>query len=232
MPNLTIANITFAVRFGKLYWNDINFINGILKAKENPAVLDIGCGTGLLSKAFLDFSYTVYALDLSQDMLELYKDSGKGNLIKICSEAEKFFNENNRKYNLIMFAASLHHIYQYKNVIRLALNALEEDGFIFIFNEPLKNRSSLELIDAFINKIIHSPTRVIPTVYNHLFNKNADAVLADYYLNHERLDIDWLMKEMPKIVRMQCYPLVTYSIIYRLMKKLGINNWFSIIASK
>lgn len=214
------------------YRKDINFINNILKTKKESMILDIGCGTGLLSRTFLELGYTVYALDLSQDMLNLYKDPGKGKLIKICSEVEKFFYGNSQKYDLVMFAASLHHIYEYKKVIRLSLDALKEDGLIFIFNEPLRKRSSLELFDAFINKLIHSPKKVIPTVYNHLFNKNSDAVLADYYLNHERLDLEWITKEMPKVIQVQRYPLVTYGVIYWLMKKIGINNWFSLIASK
>lgn len=222
----------FCNQIWSLYWKDVEFIDDILKTKKEPVILDVGCGTGLLSKAFLESGHTLYALDISPNMLDLYKYPDKGKLIKICKEVGKFFEENTQKYDLIMFAASLHHIYEYKKIICMALKALKEDGLIFIFNEPLKKRSVLELLDAFINKLIHSPKKVIPTVYNHLFSKNTDAILADYYLNHERLDLDWIIKEMPKIARIQCYPLVTYSIIYRLMKKLGIKNWFSLIAQK
>lgn len=222
----------FCNQVWSLYWKDIEFIDGILKTKKEPMILDVGCGAGLLSKAFLELGYTLYALDLSPDMLDLYKDLGKGKLIKICAEVERFFEENTQKYDLIMFASSLHHFYDYKNIVRMALAALKDGGFIFIFNEPLKKRSLLELFDAFINKLIHSPKKVIPTVYNQLFNKNADAVLADYYLNHERLDVDWIIKEMPKILQIRYYPLVTYGIIYWLVEKLGIKNWFSLIASK
>ncbi len=222
----------FCKQIWKLYREDIGFIDGILKTKKEPVILDIGCGTGLLSKAFLELGYTLYALDLSQDMLDLYKNPGKGRLIKICAEIEKFFEENTQKYDLIIFAASLHHIYNYKETIHSALGALKEGGLIFIFNEPLKKRSLLELLDAFINKLIHSPKKVVPTVYNHLFSKTADTILADYYLNNEKLDIDWIKKEMPQIIRIQFYPLVTYSIMYKLLEKLGIKNWFSIIAVK
>ena len=226
------AEHLFCNQIWNSYWIDIKFISGILKTKKEPIILDVGCGTGLLSKAVLELGYTLYALDLSQDMLDLYKNPGKGELIKICAEIEKFFKENTQKYDLIMFAASLHHIYEYKKVVRMALEALEENGLIFIFNEPLKKRSLLELFDAFINKLIHSPKKVIPTVYNHLFKKNSDAVLADYYLNHERLDMEWIIKKMPKIIQIHHYPLVTYSIMYQLLEKLEIKNWFSLIAQK
>ncbi|MBU2082179.1 class I SAM-dependent methyltransferase [Patescibacteria group bacterium] len=226
------AEHLFCNQIWNSYWTDIKLIDSILKNKKEPVILDVGCGTGLLSKAFLELGYTLYALDLSPDMLDLYKYPGKGKLIKICIEVEKFFEENTQKYDLIMFAASLHHIYEYKKVIRMALGMLKEDGLIFIFNEPLKKRSLLELLDAFINKLIHSPKKVIPTVYDHLFKKTSDAVLADYYLNHERLDMGWIIKEMPKIIQIHRYPLVTYSVMYQLLEKLEIKNWFSLIAQK
>lgn len=222
----------FCKQIWKLYREDVGFIDNILKTKTEPIILDIGCGTGLLSKVFLELGYTLHAVDLSQNMLNLYKDPGKGKLIKICAEIEKFLKENTQKYDLIIFAASLHHIYNYKEIIRMAVESLKEGGIIFIFNEPLKKRSWLELFDAFVNKLVHSPKKVIPTVYNHLFNKNSDATLADYYLNNEKLDIDWIKKEMPQIIRIQFYPLVTYSIMYGLLEKLGIKNWFSIIVIK
>lgn len=226
------AEHQFCKQIWELYWKNVGIIDGILKTKKEPIILDIGCGTGLLSKAFLELGYTMHALDLSKDMLDLYKDPGKGRLIKICAEVEEFFEENTQKYDLIMFAASLHHIYNYKEIIRLSLGALKEGGLIFIFNEPLGRRSLLEYLDAFINKLIHSPKKVIPTVYNHLFSKNADAILADYYFHLERIDLDWIIKEMPKIIQVHRYSLVTYNIIYRLLEKMGIKNWFSIIAIK
>ena len=79
---------------GGVVMDGYKIYNGILKTKKEPTILDIGCGTGLLSKAFLELGYTLYALDLSQDMLDLYKNPGKGRLIKICAEIEKFFEEN------------------------------------------------------------------------------------------------------------------------------------------
>jgi len=222
----------FCKQIWKLYREDVDFIDDILKTKKEPVILDVGCGTGLLSKVFLELGYTLHAIDLSQNMLDLYKNPGKGKLIKICTEIDNFFKENTQKYDLIIFAASLHHIYNYKETIHSALEALKEGGLIFIFNEPLGDRSPLEYLDVFINKLFHSPKKVIPTVYNHLFSKTADAILADYYFHCEKLDLDWIIKEMPKIIQIHRYCLVTYSITYRLLKKLGIKNWFSIIAIK
>lgn len=79
---------------------------------ENPKILDIGAGTGLLS-AFLmerypDASFTL--IDISEKMLDVAKDRFKGNsnVKYIVADYSKYsFVE---KYDMVVSALSIHHL--------------------------------------------------------------------------------------------------------------------------
>jgi len=102
---------------------------------ENPNILDIGAGTGLLS-AFLmerypDASFTL--IDLSEKMLDIAKSrfKGKSNVKYIVADYSKYsFVE---KYDLVVSALSIHHLEdeEKKRIYKKSYSLLKKNG-IFI----------------------------------------------------------------------------------------------------
>ncbi len=102
---------------------------------ENPDILDVGAGTGLLS-AFLmerypDASFTL--IDISEKMLDMAKDRFKGNsnVKYITADYSKYdFAE---KYDMVVSALSIHHLEdeEKKELYKKSYSILNENG-IFI----------------------------------------------------------------------------------------------------
>lgn len=80
--------------------------------KENPDILDVGAGTGLLSsflmKRYPEASFTL--IDISEKMLDMAKERFKGNskVKYIAADYSKYnFTE---KYDMVVSALSIHHL--------------------------------------------------------------------------------------------------------------------------
>ncbi|HWQ47560.1 MAG TPA: methyltransferase domain-containing protein [Methanosarcina sp.] len=103
-------------------------------SKENPKILDIGAGTGLLS-AFLierypDASFTL--IDLSEKMLDIAKDRfrGNSNIKYIVADYSKYsFVE---KYDMVVSALSIHHLEdeEKKEIYKKSHSLLKQNGII------------------------------------------------------------------------------------------------------
>lgn len=103
--------------------------------KENPSILDIGAGTGLLS-AFLmerypEASFTL--VDISEKMLDMAKDRfrNNSNIKYITANYSEFdFAE---KYDMVVSALSIHHLEdeEKKEIYKKSYSVLKENG-IFI----------------------------------------------------------------------------------------------------
>jgi len=103
--------------------------------KENPDILDIGAGTGLLS-GFLMEKYPKAAftlIDLSEKMLEIAKDRfrNNSNVKYIVGDYSKYNFEG--KYDLVVSALSIHHLKdeEKKELYKNSYSMLKQNG-IFI----------------------------------------------------------------------------------------------------
>jgi len=102
---------------------------------ENPAILDIGAGTGLLSaflmKRYPEASFTL--IDISEKMLDMAKDrfENNSNVKYIAADYSKYDFAD--KYDIVISALSIHHLEdeEKEELYKKSYSILKENG-IFI----------------------------------------------------------------------------------------------------
>lgn len=102
---------------------------------ENPAILDIGAGTGLLSaflmKRYPEASFTL--IDISEKMLDMAKDrfGNNSNVKYIAADYSKYDFAD--KYDIVISALSIHHLEneEKEELYKKSYSILKEKG-IFI----------------------------------------------------------------------------------------------------
>jgi len=114
-------------------------------------VIDLGCGTGLLTFALSHFSNNVEGIDISKKMIEIARKRDTKRRIKwICRPVESFdFGQD--RYSLIVSYESFHLFSNVDGLIKKCEVGLRSNGFLcvgwccFQWEEPLKS----VIIDVF-----------------------------------------------------------------------------------
>ena len=133
------------------------YLAGILREYgiEDGLVLDLGCGTGTLTRMLASRGYDMIGIDISEEMLEAARggrsreEGGKGagdGILYICQDMREF--ELYGTVRAIVCACdSLNYIMEYEDlvqVLKLANNYLDPGGvFVFDLNTPYKYREIL-----------------------------------------------------------------------------------------
>lgn len=122
------------------YKKGAQYIRSLFQHK--PLALDAGCGRGGLALAFIEAGCKVDINDISSEMvrLTLKKINRKQrNTHATTQDINALLREHVKKkktYDIIYFAAILHHIYDYKETMCLAAKILNPGGVLFICGEP------------------------------------------------------------------------------------------------
>lgn len=101
---------------------------------ENPKILDIGAGTGLLSaflmKRYPKASFTL--IDISEKMLDIAKDRFRGNLNVEFIVADYSKISFIKKYDMVVSALSIHHLEdkEKKDIYKKSYSLLKQNGII------------------------------------------------------------------------------------------------------
>jgi len=118
-------------------------VQNILKSvdSKNPRILEIGCGTGLMTEFFFKFSKGhVYCLDLAQKPLDILKSKlSKDDLRRasfICADAHEYLVKTKEKFDIIAVHGALHHMVDYMDLCKEATKHLNKGGIFYITNEP------------------------------------------------------------------------------------------------
>lgn len=133
------------------YKDVLGTIYNIVHRKEKAKILDIGFGTGVLTKKLYDDGYKIYGIDFSQRMIEIAKE--KMPLAKLFQY--DFFKGlpkelENIQFDYIISTYAMHHL-EDEDKIKL-INKLEEyisrDGRIIIGDVAFQTRELLEQCKA------------------------------------------------------------------------------------
>jgi ubiquinone/menaquinone biosynthesis C-methylase UbiE len=111
----------------------LDLVVELSEIKRNDQVLDIGCGTGLLSLKFLEKTdCTITAIDCSTHMLRIFEEKiEKYNLTEKIHCAQKSVEDMDFKpnqYDIIASTVVLHHVKYKEPVIKKIYNYVKEGG--------------------------------------------------------------------------------------------------------
>ncbi|MBW4828297.1 MAG: class I SAM-dependent methyltransferase [Clostridiaceae bacterium] len=129
------------------YKDVLNTIYNIVHKKEKAKVLDIGFGTGVLTKKLYDDGYEVYGIDFSKRMLKIAKE--KMLLAKLFQyDFSKGLPKalENIQFDYIISTYAMHHLEDKEkiNFINKLDKYLSNDGEIIIGDVAFETRKLLE----------------------------------------------------------------------------------------
>lgn len=115
--------------YSEVKYSIFDIISSVHKAR----VLEMGVGTGEITKPLYDLGYEITGVDLSSEMIEIAKSHMK-NATFILADFSDALNEIYNKFDFIVFSYSIHHL-SYNGQIELLIKLndfLNEDGVIII----------------------------------------------------------------------------------------------------
>ncbi len=105
-----------------------------LRAKGGDRLLDIGCGTGFIIDLAKDLFSEIRGVDVTQAMLDRV-DVSSGNITLLNCSAEKLPYSNDY-FDVVTAYAFLHHVEDYRKIIKEAFRVLKRGGSFYIDLEP------------------------------------------------------------------------------------------------
>jgi predicted TPR repeat methyltransferase len=115
----------------------------IMPGRDELAVLDLGCGTGLTGMAFADLAYRLDGIDLSPVMIEKARARNLYDSLAV-ADIETALAGEGPAYDLILAADTLVYLGDLDPVFRGARRRLKQDGF-FLFTVESKQDTGFEL---------------------------------------------------------------------------------------
>jgi 2-polyprenyl-3-methyl-5-hydroxy-6-metoxy-1,4-benzoquinol methylase len=97
-------------------------------------ILDVGCGTGELTKKLAPYSTEIIGIDVSENMInEALKRNNDKKINYINVSVEKYLEETDKKFDVIISIAALHHMDEGK-ILETMKNKLTKNGRIIILD--------------------------------------------------------------------------------------------------
>jgi 2-polyprenyl-3-methyl-5-hydroxy-6-metoxy-1,4-benzoquinol methylase len=98
------------------------------------AILDVGCGTGELTKKLASYSKEIIGIDVSENMIrEAEKRNNEENITYLKISVERYFEETDKTFDIIISIAALHHMDEEK-ILQMMKSKLTKNGKILILD--------------------------------------------------------------------------------------------------
>ncbi|MDR3115985.1 MAG: class I SAM-dependent methyltransferase [Treponema sp.] len=120
-------------------------------------ILDVGCGTGELTKRLIPYAHEIIGIDVSENMLrEAQRRNGHEKIRYIKIPVETYLQETDKKFDVIISIAALHHMHE-ENILKIMKAKLRGHGKILIVDLVKSERVMewfLSILAALVNPII------------------------------------------------------------------------------
>lgn len=133
------------------YKDVLNTIYNLVHRKENAKILDIGFGTGILTKKLYDDGYEIFGIDFSEKMIEIAREKmPSAKLLQYDFSKGPPKELENIQFDYIISTYAMHHLEDKEKVdfINMIDNYLSDDGEIIIGDVAFKTRTLLEQCKA------------------------------------------------------------------------------------
>lgn len=110
---------------------------------DNKIVLDMGCGTGKITRRLANLGYDMIGIDNSQDMLNIAMEKADENILYLCQDMREF-ELYGTVAAVVSVCDSINYITEYEDLVEVfkLVNNYLDPGGIFIFD--LKTRKTFQ----------------------------------------------------------------------------------------
>jgi len=160
-------------------------IERIEELADGKNAVDIGSGTGNLVLKLARTGFSVDAVDVSEEMIEVLREKMNwkeaGNVTLHNKPARNFLNNQPESRDVICFSSVLHHLPDYIEVLDNAISALKPGGLIYVVHEPLPKKidrddGNLSYLDKFLT----------PRTSFHMWKApDKDSEMVDYHIDRK-----------------------------------------------
>jgi ubiquinone/menaquinone biosynthesis C-methylase UbiE len=161
------------------------------KPQPNDVVLDVACGTGIVSCEFARFVSHVTGIDLTPAMIEQAKQTQQEKQLKnmtwMVGDVSKPLPFDNSSFSMVVTRYSLHHLLEPKKVLQEMKRVCADNGKILVIDvtpDPAK-------ADAY-NRVekLRDPSHVRALALAELENIMGEAGLANLEVEHQDLEVE------------------------------------------
>lgn len=178
-------------------WDHSQHYQGVLLKgyRIHGTALDVGCGSGELTRKLKSISETVIGIDVSEKMIEtaIARNSDEG-ITYLKTDVENFLRSTNMQFDLIVCVAALHHMDEEK-VLGLMKEALKENGRIAIL-DLYRQETPAEFILSFLAVLVN-PIMMLAKRGRLTITKEEREAWKD----HSRYDSYRTIREMKSIAK-------------------------------
>jgi len=104
-----------------------------VEPKEDEKLIDLGCGIGDITyDVFKRFKLNINAIDISEKSIKYAKKNFEGINFEVGDMKKTRFKSN--EFDIVLFAATLHHFIKRKRILKEAYRILKPEGRIFAFD--------------------------------------------------------------------------------------------------
>ncbi|WP_420936103.1 bifunctional 2-polyprenyl-6-hydroxyphenol methylase/3-demethylubiquinol 3-O-methyltransferase UbiG [Alteromonas sp. A081] len=192
----------------------LDFINHNAQGLFGKAVIDIGCGGGILAESMAKAGAKVTGLDMAHASLEVAKLHGLESGTKVdyvCSTAEDYANENAGKFDVVTCMEMLEHVPNPASVVSACAALAKPGGHVFFSTLNRNIKSYLmgivgaEYVLKLVPKGTHDHSKFLKPSELMSMTDNAgllprdmtglhmDPVTQGFYLSANNMDVNYLL---------------------------------------